>query len=50
MKTTKTFRVSGAGVTVICEKGQSMIWWIEQIIVRGGTPDVQEWSSEVSRG
>lgn len=34
------FKVSGCGVTAVCEGGEPLIYWCQLIIERGGVPEV----------
>lgn len=42
----KIYLVQGLGVSLICEQGNSMLWWLEYIIERGGVPNIQLWARE----
>jgi len=45
---TKVYRISGCGVSLICEEGQTMLWWISYMIDRGGAPEIQRIASGVT--
>jgi hypothetical protein len=36
------FLLQGCGVSLICEQGPSMIFWLNYIISRGGSPSIQK--------
>jgi len=38
------YRVSGCGITAVCQKGDSMLWLIQMIIFKGGIPSIEKWS------
>lgn len=35
------FKVTGCGVTLLCQKNQSMLEWLSYIITHGGVPVVE---------
>ena len=41
---TRLFKVSGCGITAICQRGESMLWIIRMIIYKGGVPDIEAWT------
>lgn len=41
------FKVEGCGVTLICEKGETMTGWLTYIIDRGGWPVVTRWATQL---
>lgn len=48
MKTeTKVYRLTGCGVSLICEEGESMLGWISYMIERGAVPTIQPINSAI---
>lgn len=43
------FLVHGCGVSLICEKGEVMMSWIQYILARGGAPSIQPINQEELR-
>jgi hypothetical protein len=39
------FKVSGCGVSLICQKGEQMVEWIAYIVARGGVPEIVKLTS-----
>ncbi len=48
-KIEELYRVSGCGISVVCMKGESMLWWITKIIRKGGTPKISPFFPELER-
>lgn len=34
--------VQGCGVSLMCQKGEAMLWWIRRIIELGGVPQIRK--------
>lgn len=43
------YLVQGCGVSLICEKGETMKGWLEYIVERGGMPRIQPLSQDALR-
>lgn len=43
------YRVSGCNVSAVVENTDSMLWWINRIIQKGGTPAIVPFFPELER-
>jgi hypothetical protein len=43
----ETYLVQGCGVSLVCEKGQTMTEWLSYILARGGVPTVSRWAGRL---